>query len=50
MTYEEVVDTMGYDMLEAMELKNGKICDDYYSSFGKEHEIDNYTYSLSDPL
>ena len=28
---EEVVDTMLYDMLEVMGLKNGKICDDYDS-------------------
>ena len=41
---------MGYDMLEAMELKNGKICDDYYSSCGGEHEMDYDTYSLYDPL
>ena len=32
------------------EQKNGKICDDYYSSFGKEHETDNDTYSLYDAL
>ena len=30
--------------------KNGKICDDYYYSFGKEHEMDNDTYSLYDTL
>ena len=28
----DVVDTMGDDMLEAMELKNSKICDYSYSS------------------
>ena len=47
---DDVVDNMGDDILEEMEQKNGKICDDYYSSFGKEHEIDNYTYSLYDAL
>ena len=37
MTYEDLVDTMGYDILEAMECKNGKICDESDSSFGEEH-------------
>ena len=36
---EYVVDNMGDDMLEAMERKNGKICDDSDSSFREEHEI-----------
>ena len=30
--------------------KNGKTCDDYYYSFGKEHEMDNETYSMYDAL
>ena len=50
MTDDDMVDNMGDYILEEMERKNGKICDDYYSSFGKEHEIDNYTYSLYDAL
>ena len=32
---EDVVDTMGDDMMDAMELKNGKICDDYGYRCGK---------------
>ena len=40
---EEVVDTMGDDMLEAMELKNCKIYDYYDSSCGEEYEIYYYT-------
>ena len=35
-------------MLEEMERKNGNICDGYDYSFGGEHEMDNYTYSLYD--
>ena len=31
---EDVVDTMGYDMLEAMELKNDQICGDSDSICG----------------
>ena len=34
---EDVVDNMGYYMLEAMERKNCKICDDSDSRFGEEH-------------
>ena len=41
--YEEVVDTMGYDMLDEMEQKNGKICDDSDYICGEEHEIDDDT-------
>ena len=48
--YEEVDDTMGYDMLEAMEWKNGKICDDSDSIYGELHEMDDDTYSLYDAL
>ena len=33
----DVVDTMGDDMLEAMELKNSKICGDYNYICGGEH-------------
>ena len=33
-TDEDVVDTIIVDILEAMELKNGLMCDDSYSSFG----------------
>ena len=43
MPYEEVVDTMGYDMLDEMEQKNGKICDDSDYICGEEHEIDDDT-------
>ena len=43
MPYEEVVDTMGYDMLDEMEWKNGKICDDSDFRCGEEHEIDDET-------
>ena len=43
MTYEEVVDTMGYDILDKIEWKNGKICDDSNSSCEEEHEIDHDT-------
>ena len=39
--YEYVVDTMGYDMLEEMELKNVRICDDSDYSCGREHEMDD---------
>ena len=41
MPYEQVFDTMGDDMLDEMELKNGKICDDSDSSCVEEHEIDD---------
>ena len=44
----DVIDTMGDDMLEAMGRKNGKICDDTDSRFGKEHEMYDDTYSLYD--
>ena len=37
--YEEVVDTMGNNIMDEMELKNGKICDDSDSRCGEEHEI-----------
>ena len=40
---EDVVYIMWDDMLEAMELKNGKICDESDSSCGGEHEIDDNT-------
>ena len=50
MPYYDVVVTMGDDMMEAMELKNGNICDNYNSRRGVEHEIDDKTYSLSDAL
>ena len=45
-----VVDTMGDDMLEVMEQKNGKICYDYDYSCGEEHKMDGDTYSLSGAL
>ena len=38
MKYEDVGNTMEYDILEAMELKNGQICDDSYSICRGEHE------------
>ena len=40
---EEVVDTMGDDMLEEMEWENGKICDDSNYSCEDEHEMDDDT-------
>ena len=43
MKYEDVVDTIRDDMLDEMEWKNGKICDDSDSSCGEEHEIDDDT-------
>ena len=43
MKYEDVVDTIRDDMLDEMEWKNGKICDDSDSSCGEEHGIDDYT-------
>ena len=43
MPYEDVVDTMGGYMLDKMECKNGKICNDSDSSCGEEHEIDDDT-------
>ena len=45
---EDVVDAMGDDMLEAMELKNVKICDYSYFFCGRRHEMDDYTSSLYD--
>ena len=33
---------MGYDILEAMEWKNSKMYNDYDSSYGEEHEMDDY--------
>ena len=30
---------MGDDMLDEMERKNGKICDDSDSSYGEKHEM-----------
>ena len=47
---EELADTMGYDMLEVMESKNCKICDDSDSIYGELHEMDDDTYSLYDAL
>ena len=38
---EEVIDTMGYDILEEMEWENGKICDDFDYICGKEHGMDD---------
>ena len=32
---------MGYDMLEAMEWKNGNMCDDSDYSYGVEYKIDD---------
>ena len=45
-----VIDTIVYDILEAMELKNGKIFDDSDSRFGEEHEIDDENYAMSNDL
>ena len=39
MSYKEVVDTMGDDMLDEMEWKNSRISDDSDYSSGEEHEI-----------
>ena len=35
-----MVDTIGYDILEAMEWKNGKICYDSGSSHGEEYKME----------
>ena len=35
-------------MLDAMEIKNDKICDISDSRFGEEHIMDEDTYSISD--
>ena len=43
MPYEEVVDSMGDDMLDEMEWKNGNIYDDSDSSCWEEQEIDDDT-------
>ena len=43
MPYEEVVDTMGDDILDEMEWKNGNICDDSDSRCGEEHKFDDGT-------
>ena len=37
------VDTMRYDMMEAMEFENFNICNDYHFRFGEEHEMDDDT-------
>ena len=34
MPYEDVINTVVDDILEATERQNGKICDDSYSIFG----------------
>ena len=47
---EVVVDTVGDDMMESMEWKNGKICDDSDSRCGEEHEMDDDTQYRSDVL
>ena len=49
-TDEDVVNTMVDDILEAMELKNGKICDASDSRCVRRYEMDDETYSLSDGL
>ena len=41
--YKEVVDTMVDDILDELEWKNGKICDENDSICGEEHEIDDDT-------
>ena len=41
--YYDVVDTMGDDILEAMEWKNGKICIESNSSCVEGYEIDDDT-------
>ena len=46
--YEYLVDTLVDDMLDAMEIKNDKICDISDSRFGEEHIMDEDTYSISD--
>ena len=38
-----MVDTIVDDMLEEMELENGKICDDSDSTCGQEHKMDYVT-------
>ena len=47
---EDMVDTMGDDMLEAMECKNGNICDDSGYGFREEHGIYGDTFYLSNFL
>ena len=47
---EDMVDTMGYGILESMERKNGNICYDSDSSCWEEHDMDDYTSSLYDIL
>ena len=37
---QDMVDTMGNGILEAMERKNGRIYDDFYSRQRQEHEMD----------
>ena len=49
-TDEDVVDTMGDYMMEAMECKNCHIYDESDSSCGEEHEMNDETYSLSGVL
>ena len=41
--YEEVVDTMGDDMLDEIKWKNVKIYDDSDSIYGEDREIDDDT-------
>ena len=47
---DDVVYTMVYDIMEAMEWENNNICNDYGPRYREEHKIDDNTYSMSDPL
>ena len=44
------MDTMGDDILQEMEFKNGNIYDDSDSSLWEEHEMGYGTYSLPGDL
>ena len=43
MKNDDVVDTIGYNMMEAMEHKNDNICDDSDYICGEEHAMDDDT-------
>ena len=47
---EDMVDTMGDDIMDEMGLRNGNIYDDSDSSCGRENEMDDETYYLYDSL
>ena len=47
---EYVVDTMGSDMMDKTERENVQIYNDYDSRRVEEHEMDYYTYYISDAV